>query len=80
MLTFYHYQAFGIFVLFEMEIFQYGGYLADDIGLGKVIGFTSRCKNQLLIVSRKDVKEATSGRGSRTAYYEHTSCDFSRLP
>ena len=33
---FYLYQAFGIFVMFEMEMFQGGGYNADDMGLGKV--------------------------------------------
>jgi SNF2 family DNA or RNA helicase len=40
---FYPYQIFGIFVLFEMEVFQNGGYLADDMGLGKVIVPASRC-------------------------------------
>lgn len=30
------YQAFGIFVMFEMEMYQKGGYNADDMGLGKV--------------------------------------------
>ena len=39
----YPYQVFGIFVMFEMEVFQNGGYLADDMGLGKVISSTSRC-------------------------------------
>ena len=33
---FYLYQAFGIFVMLEMEMFQGGGYNADDMGLGKV--------------------------------------------
>jgi len=38
MLTeFYPYQVLDIFVLFEMEVFQNGGYLADAMGLGKVI-------------------------------------------
>jgi len=32
----YLYQAFGVFVMFEMELFQGGGYNADDMGLGKV--------------------------------------------
>ena len=33
----YHpYQAFGKHVMWEMEMFQNGGYLADDMGLGKV--------------------------------------------
>ena len=36
----YPYQVFGIFILFEMEIFQNGGYLADEMGLGKVIRLT----------------------------------------
>ena len=30
------YQLLGLFVLFEMENFHQGGYLADDMGLGKV--------------------------------------------
>lgn len=30
------YQAYGVFVVFEMELFQNGGYNADDMGLGKV--------------------------------------------
>ena len=33
---FYPFQVFGIFVMFEMEMWQGGGYLADDMGLGKV--------------------------------------------
>lgn len=32
----YLYQAFGVFVMFEMEMFQGGGWNADDIWLGKV--------------------------------------------
>ena len=32
----YLYQAFGIFVMMEMEMFQKGGYDADDMGLEKV--------------------------------------------
>ena len=30
------YQGFGVFVMTEMELFQGGGYNADDMGLGKV--------------------------------------------
>ncbi len=30
-------QIFRVFVCFEMEVFQNGGYLADTMGLGKVI-------------------------------------------
>lgn len=30
------FQAFGLFVILEMEFFQNGGYLADGMGLGKV--------------------------------------------
>lgn len=30
------YQAFGVFVMLEMEAYQDGGYNADDMGLGKV--------------------------------------------
>ena len=33
---FYLYQAFGIFVMFEIEKFQGGGYNANNMGLGKV--------------------------------------------
>ena len=32
----YLYQAFGIFVMLEMEMFQGGGYNANDMGLRKV--------------------------------------------
>ena len=30
------YQGFGVFVMTEMELFQGGGFNADDMGLGKV--------------------------------------------
>lgn len=30
-------QAFGVFVMFEMDLFQRGGYNADNMGLGKVL-------------------------------------------
>ena len=33
---FYLYQAFEIFVMFKMEMFQGGGYNADDMRLGRV--------------------------------------------
>ena len=32
----YLYQAVAIFVMMEMEMFQKGGFNADDMGLGKV--------------------------------------------
>ena len=32
----YRYQAFGAFVMLEMEVIQKGGWNADDMGLGKV--------------------------------------------
>ena len=37
----YLYQAFGIFVMMEIEMFQGGGYNADDMGLGKVCDMNS---------------------------------------
>lgn len=33
---FYLYQGFGSFVMMEMEMFQNGGYNADEMGFGKV--------------------------------------------
>ncbi len=39
----YPFQIFGVFVITEFEIFQNGGYLADDPGLGKVISPTAIC-------------------------------------
>ncbi len=35
--NFYPFQIFGVFVICEMELFQNGGYLADDPGLGKIL-------------------------------------------
>lgn len=35
----YLYQAFRIFIIFEIKIFQGNGWNADDMGLGKVKTF-----------------------------------------
>ena len=35
-LSLHPFQAFGMFVLMEFEVFQNSAYLADEMGLGKV--------------------------------------------
>ncbi len=40
---FYLYQAFDIFVMLEMKLFQNDEYNANDMRLDKIITFTSEC-------------------------------------
>lgn len=47
------FQAFGVFVMLEMEKFLNGGYNADDMGMGKVEYWSPYRDRNLLIHPRR---------------------------